>query len=376
MSALQSGQDEVAYQLARQAYRIAPDDPQVVFLMAMVFGDRKRFPEAIQMLDELAVTTPEVRLPVLGQTAEWMVRFGQFDQAEQRYRELLQQVPDAALVHRNLSQLLLRQGRRSEAAEYLSVLCSIGDIMEDELRALLRISHPLAGDVTDEVFDPIGTLGQARVDVARGDLAAARTRLEAVRERSEEEDALLGRIYVQLEDHAALQTWRSEQTGSSDRYADAWLAKGAAAAEQGDHVTAVRCFAECVLRDPTDAPAYRMMSRSLRETGAESEATAHRADLIEQTVAIGARMAAQETRDDAAFSKLIELLDQLHRPLESLAWRGIQLAYSVETSARSESQPQQLLNEVATERAKLLRSNRAQASRRFVLCGVDLDAFD
>ncbi len=378
MLALQAGQDDEAFQLARQAMRLAPDDPQVVFLMAMVLGNRKRFPEAIQMLDELAATTPDVRLPVLGQTAEWMVRFGQYSQAEQRYRGLLQQVPDAALVHRNLSQLLLRQGRRSEAAEHLIMLCSLGDIMEDELRSLLCISHPFPGDAGKDSFDPIGTLGKARVDVSGARWASVRSRLEASQVRGAEEDALLGRAYAQLNDGEALEKWIVRSTAAVDRYPDAWLARGVAASLRGDHATAVKAFAECVLRDQTDHHAYALMSQSLRELGAvdQAEATSRRAETIRKTATIGAEMASEETRDAAVLSQLAELLQQLHRPLEALGWRGVQLAYAGEAGAISQADVQRILGEIAQERTQWLQADRGQASRQFVLCDVDLDAVD
>ncbi|WP_145389601.1 tetratricopeptide repeat protein [Stieleria neptunia] len=383
MLALQAGQDDQAFQLARQAMRLAPEDPQVVFLMAMVLGNRKRYPEAIAMLDELATTTAEVRLPVLGQTAEWMVRFGQYSQAEKRYRRLLEQVPDAVMVHRNLSQLMLRQGRRIEAAEHLITLCSLGDIREDELRSLLSIAHPFPGDAAEDSFDPIGMLGRARVDVSRDQWASVRSRLEASPVRSAEADALLGRAYAQLNDGEALDAWidRSwiDRSGESvDRYPDAWLARGVWAALHGDHAAAVGSLAECVLRDQTDHQAYALMSQSLRALGAvdEAEATSRRAETIRKTDTIGAAMAAEETRDAAALAQLAELLQQLRRPLEALAWRGVQLAYAGEAGAIATADAQRRFNEIAQQRRQSLQADRGQASRQFVLCGVDLDALD
>lgn len=378
MLALQAGQDEEAFQLARQAMRLAPDDPQVVFLMAMVLGNRKRFPEAIKMLDELATTTPDVRLPVLGQTAEWMVRFGQYSQAERRYRRLLDEVPDAALVHRNLSRLMLRQGRRIEAAEHLIVLCSLGDIMEDELRALLSISHPFPGDVTKDSFDPIGTLGWARVELSGDQWASVRSRLEASQVRSASEDALLGRAYAQLNDGEALGNWIADSSDAVDRYPDAWLARGVAASLQGDHAAAVKALAECVLRDQTDHHAYALMSQSLRELGAvdEAEAVSRRAETIRKTTTIGAAMASDETRDTAVLSQLAELLQQLHRPLEALGWRGVQLAYAGEAGTLTPADAQRILGEIADERGQWLKADRGQATRPFVLCDVDVDAIE
>jgi tetratricopeptide (TPR) repeat protein len=374
--ALEAGDTDAAFYLGRQAMRLAPDNPQVVFLMAMVLGNRKRFPEAIEMLDELAQTNPSLRLPVMGQTAEWMVRFGQWSEAENRYRAILDEVPDSVQVHRNLAQLMLRQGRPIEAAQQIRYLCQLGDVKERELRSLLIIVHPFPGDAIKEEFDPVGSLGKARNEIGRGDWQAARKRLEALDSIGSEESALLGRIYVNLNDFEAVEKWIATTSDSGERHADAWLAKGAYAAQQGDHANAIRCFAETVLRDQTDHQAYSLMSQSLNKLNARKEAAEalHRADLIKQTQTLGAEIASSEMREDKEIAELIDLLDQLHRPLEALAWRGMQLDYARATSSVSDAESQQILSEIVADRSKELAANRGQATRQFILCGVDPNA--
>ena len=44
--------------------------------MALLLADRHRYPEAIRMLDELAKTNAEIRLPAMGQTADWLIKSG------------------------------------------------------------------------------------------------------------------------------------------------------------------------------------------------------------------------------------------------------------------------------------------------------------
>ncbi len=343
--ALQAGDEDAAFDLGRQAMRLAKDDPQVVFLMAMILGKRNRFPEAIEMVDELTETNPSLRLPAMGQTAEWMVRYGQWSEAEKRYRAILDEVPDAVLVHRNLALLMLRQGRRMEAAQHLGFLCAAGDVKEEELRSLLMFVHPFAGDAIKGEFDPIGSLGKARNEIGQADLQAARERLEALDSIGSEESALLGRIYINLKDFKAVEKWIATRPDSDERHADAWLAKGAYAARQGDHAGAIRCFAEAVLRDQTDHQAYSLMSQSLNQLNAPQEAAEalHRADLIKQTQSLGAKMASTEIREDKEMRELIDLLDQLHRPLEALAWRGVQLAYAQTMASVSDAEAQQAL---------------------------------
>ncbi len=373
--ALEAADTDAAFDLGRQAMRLAPDDPQVVFLMAMILGQRNRFPEAILMLDELVETNPSLRLPAMGQTAEWMVRFGQWSEAEHRYRALLAEVPDSVLVHRNLAQLMLRQGRRTEAARHLRHLCEQGDVTEDELRSLLMIVHPFTGDAAKQEFDPIGPLGKARNEIGQGDWQAARERLEALDPIGSEESALLGRIYADLNDFEALEEWIANSSDSGEQHADAWLARGVHAAQQADHAKAIRCLAETVIRDQTDHQAYAMMSQSLSELNARKEAAeaSHRAALIERTQTLGAEMATSEIRDDEEMSELISLLDQLHRPLEALSWRGVQLVYAQAIASVSDAEAEQTLAAILADRSKQLNANRGQATRQFILCGVDLN---
>ena len=85
-------------------------------------------------------------------------------------------------------------------------------------------------------------------------------------------------------------------------------------------------------------------------------------------------MASTETREDKELSELIDLLNQLQRPLESLAWRGVQLAYGQAVSPSSNEQSQQIVSQIVADRSKVLKENRGKAPRRFILCGVDLDA--
>ncbi len=159
IDAFESGDLDTAFKLVRAARSATPDDPQTIFLMARVLAERNRFAEAIKMLDDMAEAVPEARLPVLGQTAEWSVLQGQWQEAEKRYRTLLDQVLDTSMVHRMLSQLLMRQGRRLEAAAYLRELCRAGDIEESEIRSLLMTVHPFSDEAATDELEPIGDIG-------------------------------------------------------------------------------------------------------------------------------------------------------------------------------------------------------------------------
>ena len=195
LTALESGDSGEALQLIRQAVAAAPDDPESIFVMARVLAERNRFPEAIRMLDNLAAEVPDVRLPAMGQTAQWHVLQGRWEEAERCYRNLLAEITDAdaRMVDRMLAQLLLRQGRRLEATTHLRELCRFGDVDEFELRSMLIALHPLPGEsVEEDEWKPIGALGRARYQISQGDWQAALEQLDPSKAKRPAEAALRG----------------------------------------------------------------------------------------------------------------------------------------------------------------------------------------
>ncbi|MFG0264685.1 MAG: tetratricopeptide repeat protein [Rhodopirellula sp. JB055] len=373
--ALKNDDHDKAYQLARQVMRLEPNDPSSIFLMARVLGRRNRFPEAIQMLDKLALTTPDARLPVLGQTAQWMVQFGKWKEAEQRFQTLLQEAPRATLVHRELAELFIRQGRTSEATEHLQTLCQRGDIEELELRHLLAGGQPFHGDTSLDELAPIGVRGRAMYAVSRGEWKQARAELEASATRPSDTLPILGRIHVHLNEQESLSAW-SEEADRVDTSNPEWsFPKAANLANRGMHVAAVRLLCEAVLFDQTDSEAYRLLSQSLQaiDRPIESKEAAKRYELITETKRMGREMSLNEDRDDAKIVSLIESLDQLQRPWESLHWCGIRLAYANANNALSQNELDRLATQIK-ERSTRLNNEGWMLDRQFVTCGIDLDS--
>jgi tetratricopeptide (TPR) repeat protein len=377
LSAMEAGDDDLAFELVRAAKRVAPSDPQVTFLMALILSQRNRFREAIMMLDAMARSLPSTRGTVLGQTADWLVESGQWSAAEMRYRELLDQAPQSAIGHRNLAQLLVRQGRRLEAAANYRQLCRQGDVEEIELRSLLTIIHPFGGDAVKQRLEPIGSLGNARFAIGVGNWNAAAEALKlSPSAHPVAASAFLGRVLAQLQDFESLAKWIDEAPAEAQRHSDYWFALGTLQTHRGQHHAALSSFCQTVLRDATDAQAYLAMSRSLREMGAESEAAvaAQRAQLIERTQAIGEEMASSSDRDYDRMTSLIETLEQLSRPFEAFAWRAVRVVYGQAKSALPEADARQRLAKIVAERAERLKSNEPDATRDFLLCGVDLES--
>ncbi len=117
------------------------------------------------------------------------------------------------------------------------------------------------------------------------------------------------------------------------------------------------------------------MSQSLAELEADAEAqeASKRAKLIQQTQLIGSQMAGSADREIQSMMMLSDLLDELRRPMEALAWRAMQVVYGKSSSALSDQEAMQALSEINRNHLQRLEANDMDATEDFLLCGVDLE---
>ena len=378
LQALGSGQEDLAFECARQAMRLEPDNPQVVFLLAMVLGDRHRYAEAIQMLQELSVREPTTLLPALGQTAEWMVESGRYDEAELQFRTILQEVPDALMVHHRLGQLLLQTGRRTEAALHFDFLSQFGELDHEELRSLLIRSQAFPGDDGVTRFDPLNNLAMCRQELADGKSdQVVKAIVDAGDTNSAAEQALLIRLLAEQgkfgDARELLDEIEMAQAG-----ADGWYAKGCLALNDAEPKVAVACFCQTLLLDQTDLDAYRMLSRAL-ELADEPEiakAVTARAVLVGETRRLGAKIVGDQAKNLELIQQLAQSLMKLNRPMEALGWQTIALVHAVEASAITDVQAQATFEAIGRQREQLVKSGQHRINPEFVLCGLGAEVLD
>lgn len=378
LQALGAGQEDVAFEYARQAMRIEPENPQVVFLFAMVLGDRQRYAEAIQLLQELSSREPTTRLPALGQTAEWMVDSGRYDEAESQFRSVLKEVPDALMVHHRLGQLLLQTGRRTEAALHFDFLSQFGELDHEELRSLLIRARAFPGDNGATRFDPLNNLAMCRQELADGKSdQVVKVIVDAGDANSAAEQALLARLLAEQEkfDDVRKLLGKMEMAQAG---ADGWYAKGCLAFNDAEPKVAVACFCQTLLLDQTDVDAYRMLSRALELTGEPeiAKAIAARAVLVEETHTMGTKLVGDQAKDLELIQRLAQSLMKLNRPMEALGWQTIALVHAVEAAAITETQAQATFEAIGRQREQLVNSGQHRINPEFVLCGLGAEVLD
>lgn len=372
LKAFGQGDADLAFELVRKARRRAPQDPEVTFFYAMVLADRHRFEEACKILDQLGEREPSTRLPALGQTAQWMVESARYDEAESRFRAILTEAPDAPILHHQLGMLLFQRGKRTEAAEHFRFLSRLGEVNQEELRALLTVSQPFASDEESGRMIPLSDLARARQRLALGDLDEAMEIVESIKEDSSAGATLKARLLAEQQSWESLESLLSEtEIGIFD--ADGWYASGLLAAQQKKDEKAIEDFCRALLIDPTDPKVYESLGRSLSRTGkvAEAKEASERAATLEKVRELGAAMTRGEVGDRARIAQLVPLLVQLNRPLEALGWQSIDLIYGADAGQIDEQRAQQAFAALGQHRQQLLRTGEFQVPLPFILCGLE-----
>ncbi|MDG2224235.1 MAG: hypothetical protein P8L85_22830 [Rubripirellula sp.] len=373
---LEAGDSKSALNAAFQANELAPDDPNVLFTVARGLAARSRFHEAVRTLDRLAAAHPETWLPAIGQTAEWLVEMGDTDEAEQRYRKLRSEVDDASqpFVDRQLALMFLRQGRRPAAAKIYQSLCATGDIQLPELMLLLKVSFPLSDRMNlPENVEPITPLGRAQAAAGQGEWDKAQRDLDRG-EQTDEVVAMRGRIYAQQKQQEKLKQWALRDYPNATANPEANFAWGVHQLQIENADQAATAFASVIVADQTDRDAYQLLAKSLGSLNRPNDADRirARAELIDQTQKIGAKLAAGSVTAEE-MNELANLLEQLHRPLEALAWRAMRVSYEQSSGQIQASQASKAYAEIERLREALLRSGTTEPDREFLLCGIELE---
>ena len=209
-----------------------PEDAETAFRLATIQAQRGDLASAIDLLDSIPVDHPEAGLPALGQSADWCLEIERYDEAERRYKLILEKVPGFAIAHRKLAQLFNRQGRRHEAAVHVYALCAQGNVRQDELHSLIVLSDAMASepdksdpDAID--YSPIGASGKARLLFTEHRYAeAAETLAPAAdaRELPASMIAFYGRILAEAQQDDAFLRWLGGIDNSVRGFSEYWSA--------------------------------------------------------------------------------------------------------------------------------------------------------
>jgi tetratricopeptide (TPR) repeat protein len=121
-----------AWDAVKKLSVVRPQDPQLLYLSALVLAAKDDLPGAIQTIVRIPADVPQA-IPAAGQAAEWMATLGKLPEAEAELMKIIKQYPTAVPAIRLLAKIYNAQGRRFEASRYLDRLVRLGDFTRTEL---------------------------------------------------------------------------------------------------------------------------------------------------------------------------------------------------------------------------------------------------
>lgn len=351
-----------------------PKDVEVLFRLAQVHASMDKLEDAVTLLDSIPQDDPEAGLPALGQSADWCLQLQRYDEAEQRYQKVLKRAPQFAPAHRQLAYLYNRQGRTHEAADHIRQLCAMGNVRQDELQALLIVSHAVYDDPAtspaagERAYDPIGAGGTARklfTDSQFSDAADALQESIAAGKTQPAVKAFYGRLVAEAQDDDRFLSWLAGTNESTRKHAEYWAATGTYLLNHRHYEEAIRALAEAIDRDPTDAASMRRMNQALLAVGKETEAAKwhDRFFTLRDVTEASNRIGASQTLDLQSFATVADGLEKLQRPLESTLWRMLAAFYR--------DAPQAEKDQLKKQVGALVSSGKGTPDQQQRLCGLN-----
>ncbi|OYP29459.1 FG-GAP-like repeat-containing protein [Rhodopirellula sp. MGV] len=387
LAAQDNGQFDKAIESLQQLLLQDPHDYVAMFHMANAEAGRGNLKRGIDLLSEIPPTDPDSGLPALGVAADWSLQLGDFSTAEQRYRQILQLLPQFQMARRRLAFLLNRQGRRFEANQLIRELCRAGDIMQDELFSLIvetdamydapqtpnDPSSTLTVDEGERLYWPIGPLGEARHQFTEQNYESALSLLRPVIESGNASPATLafyGLALVEGQHEDEFQTWLAKVTDRTKAFPEYWAAIGFHLVRETEYARAVGALAEAIRLDPTDNRSVRRLIqcfRSLDDEPAE-QAFQTRYKALNRVITLGNDIAASSDANTEKMNQLADELVYLGRPLEAILWKSLAVGASPD--------PQAQLQQLGISLKQIANSPDAFSSTSQRWCGIDLSEFD
>ena len=352
-----------------------PNNPKVVMLTAQCSAASGHKLEAVEILNTIDADDEANIATALSLSAQWLVDEKEFDAAQEKLEQLLKLPGDQTRAHRRLARLFNSQGRRREAAIHLFALARSGEITEKELFAMTNYGDAFIDTSIEKPDFKTKLIPAALAEAKRlqsdGELTRARDLAEKLAKAfptSTQIMAFQGRIHSELHEDDKVKQWAAVLPAGIECEPEYWFAVGLWMQRQARHREAIRCFGEAVLRDQTDLYSYSALGRSLTALG-EFEAGrqfANRFELIDEAMRLATRIGYAKGAQ-RELNRLADLLEQLRRPWEAIAWRNL----AAKVGGANELE----IEKLGEQRAALLAQGDVQDVGFFLTCGVDISHY-
>lgn len=377
--AMERGDWDAAARRLKSLLLVDPQDVEVIFRLAAVTAMRGNLPEAVELLDSIPADHAEAGVPSRGQAADWCLQLQRYDDAERRYLEVLERMPDSPEAHRKLAYLFNCQGRRHEAASHIRQLCRQGNVRQDELHALIHLSDAMLDDPSaatpmdgHQPYFPIGPSAIARKLFQENRYDEALKVLQENVSSGQAPPSVLafyGRIAAEAQDDQQFQWWLARTDASTRAFAEYWAALGTSLVLQNRTEEAVRALLEAVDRDPTDFRSINRLWTAMLALGRNEEANRweQRWKKLRDILAENNRIADASTPNAEAMARLADLLDTVDRSLEAVLWRAV--------AAIHQNLPRESMLALNAKRLELIQQDRGFPDQASRLCDIQLAAF-
>lgn len=222
-------------------------------------------------------------------------------------------------------------GRRHEAVQLIRELAASGDVLLDELHALMAESDAIydrPGTPPAEntrPYWPIGPMGQARWEFTQGRYREAADRVQSLVEKGDSSAstiAFYGLAVAEAQDEKQFDWWLSKVNDQVKDFPEYWAAIGTHLMTEGRFEEALRALAEAIDGNPTDVRSTRRVIQGFRSLGnqAMTDRWVKKYDQLTDTIRLSVQIA--DGRMDLT-QELVTHLQQLNRPLEAIMWTGV-----------------------------------------------------
>jgi len=262
-----------AWEAVKKLSLVRPQDPQLLYLSALILAAKDDLPGAIQTIRRIPSDANEA-LPAAGQAAEWTVALGKLPEAETQLLKLVKQYPTAVPAIRLLAKIYNAQGRRFEANRYLDRLIRLGDFTKIELLATVdprdyfddeNTRMPFAQANPDHPYVEFATI---RKKLMRNGYAS---HLESLKQISTQNPNLIepwvwtATSLLQTDRLNELQNWLANPPSGADKHPEYWYATGGLMLRTNQYESAARCFVQAIQLDRRHVAAYQGLADSLIE---------------------------------------------------------------------------------------------------------------
>ncbi|TWU58220.1 ASPIC and UnbV [Rubripirellula reticaptiva] len=339
--ALQTNQLDRAESILQAQLIRQPDDLSAGVLMSHLLVRRQQFSAAIELLDRLAATNPDQSDACEAEAAEVAVLAGDSKDAINRFKAIVRRKPGFVSARRRLAEIFNSQGFRFDANEVMRGVAAEQPLSMRDLISLINPMRPFSTFTEKPDIDNADHLSRYGV---LGVVSALRSRSdfgEAIECLSESEllasgdpaaTAMMGLLWAETNQFDSLRRWASGTSIRSDelrRYPAYWLAMGALAMHDRDD-SAAACFVEACRREPGCVEAWTGLIAALQLKGNQSAADKARktSRLVEESAWLSQHLATDQAGNVEMLQRLVEVLNELGRWVESVAWQEMWVANS------------------------------------------------